>query len=358
MKQPFAPSGFLGSRIVHLHPTRRCNLACAHCYSHSGPDERGELAPAALLDALARLREEGYEQVSLSGGEPLVYRGLTELMSGLKRQGWRITMISNGLLADERHEADLARLDGLAISFDGPREVHDSVRGRVGAFDRACTALRRAAAAGRPAAAAISLSRPALPLLPDLIDELLECGAAAFQIRPVAAAGRAAALQPRWFHGEADRARLALVVQALQDEWPQVPIHCDLAPAQALWRQRADYTALLADCNGAGESGCGIGESLARRPLADLINPLVIDERGMLRPLAYDFDDRFDLGPLDVVQPQRLAAAKARVVPMLRELIGSGLSALQHSRDFIDWFDHCARRSSRVADALSLPTAA
>ena len=31
------------SRIVQIHPTRRCNLRCLHCYSSSGPEVKGEL---------------------------------------------------------------------------------------------------------------------------------------------------------------------------------------------------------------------------------------------------------------------------------------------------------------------------
>lgn len=30
------------------------------------------------------------------------------------------------------------------------------------------------------------------------------------------------------------------------------------------------------------------------RPLAELVNPLVITETGLLKPIAYDFDGRFD----------------------------------------------------------------
>lgn len=335
-----APSGFLGSRIVHLHPTRLCNLACAHCYSHSGPDARGELEARALLPALAVLRTEGYEQVSLSGGEPLVYQDLLPLLDGLRQQGWRVTMVSNGLLADARHESALAQLDGLAISFDGPRALHDELRGRAGAFDRACAALRHAAARGRPAAAAISLTRPALADLPDLVDELLEQGARGFQIRPVARAGRGAMLDPRCFYSAADRARLSLVVDALRQELPDVPLNCDLAPAQALWRQREDYSSLLADCE---------GRPFSARSLSDWVNPLVIDERGVLKPLAYDFDARFDLARIDDLSPATLATAKARVAAPLRQLVGSGLAALKDSHDFIDWFDDCARRSASIA---------
>jgi hypothetical protein len=333
------PSGFLGSRIVHLHPTRLCNLACTHCYSFSGPEERGELAAAALLPALARLRGEGYEQVSLSGGEPLVYRELPALLGGLKAQGWRVTMVSNGLLADARHEALLAPLDGLAVSFDGPEAVHDEVRGRRGAFERACAALRQAADRGRPAAAAVSLARSALPELPELLDTLLEHGAHGFQIRPVARAGRGAMLAPGSFYSAADRARLVLVVEALRHELPGVPLHCDLAPAQALWRQRDDYAALLATC----ASGRGDAEAL----LSDIVNPLVIDERGVLKPLAYDFDARFDIAHIGD-PPARLAAGKARVAPLLRALIGRLLAEQRDSHDFIDWFDHCARESART----------
>ncbi len=340
-----SPSGFLGSRIVHLHPTRLCNLACAHCYSHSGPDATGELSAEALLPALALLRGQGYEQVSLSGGEPLVYRDLSSLLVGLKGQGWRVTMVSNGLLVDARHEAELARLDGLAISFDGPREAHDLVRGRVGAFERACAALRFAAERGRPAAVAISLARSALPALPELVDELLAHGAHAFQIRPVARAGRGATLEPHWFYAAADRARLVLVVDALRHELPDVPIHCDLVAAQALWRQRDDYAALMADCP---------DRPVVERSLADLVNPLVIDERGVLKPLAYDFDTRFDIASIAELDASLLVSAKARIVPPLSVLIGSGLSALKDSRDFIDWFDECARRSARMRLAQRL----
>ena len=67
-------AGFLPDRIIHLHPTRLCNLACLHCYSESSPQLKTTLDPDLLIDALAVLRAEGYAAISLSGGEPLLYR--------------------------------------------------------------------------------------------------------------------------------------------------------------------------------------------------------------------------------------------------------------------------------------------
>ena len=134
-------SGFLPDRIIHLHPTRLCNLACLHCYSESNPQQRTALDPEVLSSALAALRAEGYAQVSLSGGEPLVYAPLRTIVARSRALGYRVTMISNGLLVTERVDDVLAQLDGIAISFDGLEETHNALRGRPDAFRRACAAI-------------------------------------------------------------------------------------------------------------------------------------------------------------------------------------------------------------------------
>ena len=331
-----AHSGFLSERIVHLHPTRLCNLACSHCYSHSSPQQRGELSAALVLRGLALLRREGYTQVSVSGGEPLVYGELLPLIDGARSLGLRVTMVSNGLLADARSEAVLARLDGLAISFDGLAATHNAVRGRDDAYARACRALQYQASRGRPTAVAISLARDSLPELPDLIDELIDCGARAFQIRPVARAGRAQGLPSRWFYSEADRARLVLVVNALRQELPEMPIHCDLVPARALWRQRDDYAGLLARCD---------ASAAEQRPLAELVNPLVVTDSGALKPIAYDFAARFDIGALQTIDDAGVAGYKRDRLHGLQALIGGALAQMADHKGFVDWFDHCTRSS-------------
>src|SRR5215218_8480864 len=179
-------SGYLPDRIIHLHPTRLCNLACLHCYSESNPQQRAALDPDVLCSALAVLRTEGYAQVSLSGGEPLVYQPLRTVVERSRELGYRVTMISNGLLATERMDPILEQLDGIAISFDGLEETHIALRGRADAFKRACAAIEHLASRGFPAAAAISLARDSIPELPDLAEHLVSLGARALQVRPVA----------------------------------------------------------------------------------------------------------------------------------------------------------------------------
>jgi pyruvate-formate lyase-activating enzyme len=334
-------SGFLPDRIIHLHPTGICNLACLHCYSESNPQQRTALDTADLYPALEVLRSEGYTQVSLSGGEPLVYKSLAGVVEHARTLGYRVTMISNGLLATERMDPLLEQLDGMAISFDGLEEAHNTMRGRPDAFSRACAALERLAAKGWPVAAAISVTRDSIPDLPDLAEHLVRLGARALQIRPVARAGRARTLGEQTFYSPTDRARLYLVASALQQELGEhVRVHCDLAPTLGLWRQRDDYTGLLGSC----DVVC-----LEDRPLADLVNPLVITDTGVVKPIAYDFHKRFDIASVNDLSSDGLHDYKRQRLPEFRELMGGAVAALRDARDLVDWFDHCARLSESTA---------
>jgi len=293
-----------------------------------------------LCDALQVLRAEGYSLISLSGGEPLVYQPLRAVLECARRLGFRVTMISNGLLATRRMTPILSQLDGVAISFDGLAATHNALRGRPDAFERACAALRWLARKGESVSAAISLTRDAISELPELADHLASLGARALQIRPVARAGRARSLADTSFYNATDHARLYLVVLALRQELPaSVHVHCDLAPAQGLWQQRDAYAGLL-----------GSSEAMPHedRPLADLVNPLVITETGLLKPIAYDFDGRFDVASIDELSYDRLRSYKQQQLPQLQALVGGALASLQDLHVLVDWFDHCTRLSENV----------
>ena len=334
---PDVRSGFLPDRIIHLHPTRLCNLACLHCYSESDPTHTAALDPDVLCRGLAVLAEEGYRVISLSGGEPLVYRPLRVVIDQARVLGLRVTMITNGLLATERMDPVLRLLDGLAVSFDGLEPTHNRIRGRPDAFRRASVAVQRLAGMGGSVAAAVSVRRDAIPELPELADTLVSLGARALQIRPVARAGRARTLDAGAFYSASDYARLYLVVEALRQELPAgVRVHCDVAPAIGLWQQREAYVGLLGQCEGSRQ-----GE----RPLSDLVNPLVITETGVLKPIAYDFDRAFDVGALAGLSPSNLQEYRVRRLPLLKALVGGALASLQGHNGFVDWFDHCTRLS-------------
>ncbi|WP_174369253.1 radical SAM protein [Deinococcus sp. JMULE3] len=323
------PSGFLPVRTVHLHLTRRCNLSCRHCYSESGPATAGTLDLARLIGALPHIRAAGYDCLSLSGGEPLLYRSLPEFIQAAREADLRVTLITNGTLPWARVQSVRAQVDGMAVSFDGLQATHDATRGRTGTYWQALDTVRRLADAGLPAAAAVSLLPGTLPELPDLVGELQEAGVAGVQVRPVAPAGRARHL-PDGTGWPADRARLFWTTLALAQEHAPLPITSDLAPAQLLLAQRDAFDALAR-----WEDGT---------PLSAAVNPLVVTAEGILKPFTYDFHTQFDLGSLETIARPHLA-----VLTRLSVLIDDLFSQLQSRFDVLDWYAECAAASQDAA---------
>jgi hypothetical protein len=89
----------------------------------------------------------------------------------------------------------------------------------------------------------------------------------------------------------------------------------------------------------------GEGYMVVSPPLAEVVNPLVITDTGALKPIAYDFDDRFDVASVEGLSPDDLRRYKQLNLPELQELVGGALAGLRDRQDLVDWFDHLTRLS-------------
>lgn len=123
-------------RPVPLHvswiTTNRCNLHCLYCdHPELAGDELDARQALALVDALAAA---GTVRLSLTGGEPLLREDLPEIIRRAVGHGMIVGLNTNGMLLDERPEV-LAEVQRVTMSLDGPREIHDAIRGE-GAFDK------------------------------------------------------------------------------------------------------------------------------------------------------------------------------------------------------------------------------
>ena len=104
--------------LVHLIPTRRCNLACTYC------NEFDAVSPPVPLETLkariGKLAELGAAIITLSGGEPLLHPQLEEIIAHIRRRGAIAGLITNGYLLGPRRIERLNRagLDYLQISID------------------------------------------------------------------------------------------------------------------------------------------------------------------------------------------------------------------------------------------------
>ena len=127
--------------LLAINLTRRCNLACAHCYldattlAEGDADELSTVQVQALLDDIASLGHG--TMVVLTGGEPLLREDLDALIRHGTALGLPMVVGTNGMLLSEprvRALKDAGAL-GLGISLDSlDAKRHDGFRGREGAW--------------------------------------------------------------------------------------------------------------------------------------------------------------------------------------------------------------------------------
>ncbi|MAT23692.1 MAG: hypothetical protein CMN29_01790 [Sandaracinus sp.] len=137
-----------GPTEVHLAVTERCPAGCSGCYADARPDGHAPTLDElkARLDALADL---GAFSVAFGGGEGALREDLPALVAHARARGLTPTLTTSGLGVDAARARALAGLAQVNVSWDGPAEVYEAVRGYRGA-PQAERAVRHLQAAGVP----------------------------------------------------------------------------------------------------------------------------------------------------------------------------------------------------------------
>ena len=129
--------------LIAVNLTRRCNLACAHCYMDAetrlegGEGELGTDEVKDLLDEIVSRSDE--TMVVLTGGEPLLRRDLEDLVIHGSQQGLSMVVGTNGVLLNEQRVKTLkaAGAMGVGISLDSlDPAIHDGFRGCPGSWEK------------------------------------------------------------------------------------------------------------------------------------------------------------------------------------------------------------------------------
>jgi pyruvate-formate lyase-activating enzyme len=131
-----------------------CNNRCTFCYQQGYRSMPGYPRLVPGEDVRARMLwglQNGYDEVSLTGGEPTIRPDFLELVRYAREIGYRrVAITTNGWrLAhpDFFLEARDAGLTSLGVSIHGPTpEIHDEATGHKGSFHRASQAIRNAVA--------------------------------------------------------------------------------------------------------------------------------------------------------------------------------------------------------------------
>lgn len=104
---------------VGLILTRRCNLDCPYCgvIERGSEARRRELTSSEWCRVVDRFVSHGHRHFILTGGEPLLYDGLVEVLEHTAQRGLT-SLITNATLLDDEALRRLRRLDFLTFSWD------------------------------------------------------------------------------------------------------------------------------------------------------------------------------------------------------------------------------------------------
>lgn len=180
-------------RTAHWSITGRCNYRCKHCYM-SAPDARlGELNHDTVMSIVQQLIDCGVQEVSLTGGEPLVRRDFMEIVDALLAGGITITTIySNGKLVTDKLLDELDKRGihpEFNISYDGVDGWHDWLRGIPGAGRIAEEAFLRCKKKGFPTGAEMCIHKGNKHLLRETIRSLAKWGCRSLKTNPISNVG-------------------------------------------------------------------------------------------------------------------------------------------------------------------------
>lgn len=139
---------------LRISVTDRCNLRCVYCLPAEGftPTDRTEILQFGEIIRLAKIfAGMGINKIRLTGGEPLVRRGLDQLISGLAEidRIKTIALTTNGvLLAEQAATLKKAGLTRLNVSLDTLRPERFAQIALRDLFQKISTGIDTALAVG------------------------------------------------------------------------------------------------------------------------------------------------------------------------------------------------------------------
>jgi len=166
-----APTGLVLDRLqrplhdLRISVTDRCNFRCSYCMPKEVFDKQYSFLPHSSLlsfEEIARLAAlfvaHGVRKIRLTGGEPLLRKGLVELVEEVSKMrpafdpGGRldIALTTNGhLLEDLAAPLQRAGLNRITVSMDAvDPEIFARITRVPGSYDRVLRGVRAAQAAG------------------------------------------------------------------------------------------------------------------------------------------------------------------------------------------------------------------
>ena len=184
--------------LVFWEMTKACMLACKHCRAsailNSLPGELTTEEAYKLVDDVAAFGQP-YPILVLTGGDPLLRNDIWDIIAYAKSKGLRLAVapaVSPNLTEDKIKKLAELGVDGVSISLDGSRpEIHDSIRGINGIFEKTLWAIKTFQDYGIRVQVNTAVMRDNVHDLADIVELLLKLDVKVWEVFYLVTVGRA-----------------------------------------------------------------------------------------------------------------------------------------------------------------------
>ncbi|MFI6947690.1 radical SAM protein [Streptomyces sp. NPDC050422] len=135
-------TGIRRIRMLYLQLLYRCNFECLHCFHGERLQHADAFTADEAINLLTLMRQQyDTEAVTLLGGEPFVYKNLTQVVRYAKQDlGMQVEICTNGYRIERRLTEIAPHLDLLRVSLEGIGSTNDHIR-KFGSYQSALSAL-------------------------------------------------------------------------------------------------------------------------------------------------------------------------------------------------------------------------
>jgi MoaA/NifB/PqqE/SkfB family radical SAM enzyme len=249
------------------------------------PSRREELPLDRVLAAISECQALGIGTLSLTGGEPLLYRGLDQVLrTAAQIPQLQILLCTNGTRITQRHTALFREVNlRVSVSIDGAPAFHDYFRNRAGSFRAAERGVRRAVEAGVPVSIVTTISQANLDSLPATVAWAAGFRVSQLFVQPLLNLGRGTKIAGQCLTFE-QMNRLILQLSDLANRFRHTGLSCQVVGASRKFLLAHPCGAFV--CNG---TGC-------HRGVSKEIKKLVVREDGTVLPEVPNLSHEFALG--------------------------------------------------------------
>ena len=130
---------------IKIEMTYRCNLNCLHCSSEGSLEQRDSIFYDKMIEILKSAKALGVKKVSLSGGEPFLWPGMSKLFANDIINNFKIRIYTSGTtknFQDVVSKINHKNVNFVLSLFSANPNIHDQLTGSMGSHGKTLSAIQ------------------------------------------------------------------------------------------------------------------------------------------------------------------------------------------------------------------------